>query len=71
MLARGGYHEGELGDRGSDGYSRPLLERRSDQQLGVGRVAHVPALDQDLGDGGQVQPCKIVARLQAVDAVIG
>ena len=42
-----------------------------DEQRGVGRVAHVAALDEHLGHRRQVQAGQVVARLQAVDPVVG
>ena len=53
------------------GGRRGLLERGRHEQRGVGRVAHVAALDEHLGHRGQVQPGQVVAGLQAVDPVVG
>src|SRR5262252_5357411 len=61
----------EEGDEG--GLERPrqaLLEPGCGEQLGIGGVAHVAALDQDLRLGGQVEAGEIVPGDQAVLAVI-
>ena len=63
------------GEEGRDGLGHGgggrLLERRGDEQRGVGGVAHVAALDEHLGHRGEVQPGQVAAGLQAVDAVVG
>src|SRR5215470_16056290 len=55
------------------GLERPrqaLLEPGCGEQLGIGGVAHVAALDQDLRLGGQVEAGEIVPGDEAVMAVI-
>src|ERR1035438_6287836 len=49
----------------------PLLEGGRGQQRGIGGVAHVAALDQDLGDAGEVEPGEVVAVVDALGPVIG
>ena len=41
------------------------------QQRGVDGIAHVAALDEHLWHRRQVEPGKVVAKLDAVDTVIG
>src|SRR5206468_605426 len=54
------------GQRGRDG----PLHVRPDQERGVGGVAHVAALDQDLRHRGQVEAGQVVAADVAVAAVV-
>src|SRR5215472_18551305 len=61
----------EVGDEG--GLERPRqapLEPGCGEQPGVGRVAHVAALDQDLRLGGQVEAGEVVPGDEAVLAVV-
>ena len=61
----------KLRDRLGERLGREPLEGRPDQQRRVGRVAHVPALDQHLRDRGQVEAGEVVAIGDPVDAVVG
>src|ERR1700727_2936834 len=49
----------------------PPLEASRRQQPGVGRVAHVSALDQHLGNAGEGEPGQVVPGLDSVHAVVG
>src|SRR5579859_6958582 len=72
LSAGPGSGSGEEGRQaGGDGLGRFGLPGRGGDQGGVDRVAHVGAFDEDLGHRRQVGAGQVVARLDAVGAVIG
>jgi uncharacterized membrane protein YccC len=68
---RGGLTVQEPDDRGGQGLCDQALEGGRYQHLGVGGVAHVPALDQHLRDRGQVEAREVLADHDSLVAVVG
>src|SRR5215471_16079629 len=60
----------EPDDRREQGPGDLLLELGGGQHRGVGRVPHVPDLDENLRDLREVQPRQVVAVLDAATAVV-